>query len=113
VNFNIGALSGRVKVQRCLGRSSWGGTLRNNFLASLKMQILKSGALYFALVFGTGFVLGTIRVLLVVPRIGTRTAELIETPVMILVSFIVADGSSGVSSPRPQRQSELRSASLR
>ena len=54
------------------------------------MQILKSGALYFALVFGTGFVLGTIRILLVVPRIGTRTAELIETPVMILVSFIAA-----------------------
>ena len=54
------------------------------------MQILKSGALYFALVFGAGFVLGTIRVLLVVPRIGTRTAELIETPVMILVSFVAA-----------------------
>ena len=54
------------------------------------MQILKSGALYFALVFGAGFVLGTIRVLLVVPRIATRTAELIETPVMILVSFIAA-----------------------
>ena len=34
--------------------------------------------------------LGTIRVLLVVPRIGTRTAELIETPAMILVSFVTA-----------------------
>src|SRR2546426_1908957 len=54
------------------------------------MQILKSAMLYFALVFGAGFVLGTIRVLLVVPRIGTRTAELIETPVMIVVSFIAA-----------------------
>ena len=54
------------------------------------MQILKSGALYFALVFGAGFVLGTIRVLLVVPRIGTRTAELLETPVMVMVSFIAA-----------------------
>ena len=49
------------------------------------MQILKSGALYFALVFGAGFVFGTIRVLLVVPRIGTRTTELIEMPVMILL----------------------------
>ena len=34
--------------------------------------------------------LGTIRVLLVVPRIGTRTAELIETPVMIVVSLLAA-----------------------
>ena len=64
--------------------------LGTNVFDELKMQILKSAMLYFALVFGAGFVLGTIRVLLVVPRIGTRTAELIETPVMIVVSFIAA-----------------------
>jgi hypothetical protein len=40
------------------------------------MQVLKSALL--ALVLGAGFVLGTIHALLVVPRIGTRTAELIE-----------------------------------
>ena len=90
MDFNIGAPSDRVKAQPCFENPSRGGTLGNNFLASLKMQILKSGALYFALVFGAGFVLGTIRVLLVVPRIGTRTAELIETPVMVLVSFMAA-----------------------
>jgi hypothetical protein len=54
------------------------------------MQILKSALLYFALVFGAGFLLGTIRVLLVVPRLCVRTAELIEMPVMIAISFLVA-----------------------
>jgi hypothetical protein len=38
------------------------------------MQILKAGVLYFALVFGAGFVLGTIRILWIVPSFGTRTA---------------------------------------
>jgi hypothetical protein len=41
-------------------------------------------------VFGAGFVLGTIRVLWVVPRIGTRAAELAESPLMLLVTIIAA-----------------------
>jgi hypothetical protein len=53
-------------------------------------QVLKGGALYFALVFGAGFALGTVRVLLVVPRVGERTAELLETPVMLAVTFLAA-----------------------
>jgi hypothetical protein len=39
------------------------------------MRIMKAGMLYLALVFGAGFVLGPIRILWVVPRFGTRTAE--------------------------------------
>jgi len=54
------------------------------------MQILKAGVLYFALVFGAGFVLGTIRVLLLVPSLGARTAELIETPIMLVVTILAA-----------------------
>jgi hypothetical protein len=34
----------------------------------------------FAMVFGVGFVLGTVRTLWVVPRFGNRTAELLELP---------------------------------
>ena len=34
--------------------------------------------------------LGAIRVLLIVPRFGTRTAELMETPIMVLVSILAA-----------------------
>ena len=54
------------------------------------MQILKAGVLYFALVFGAGFVLGTIRVLWLVPSLGARTAELIETPIMLVVTILAA-----------------------
>jgi hypothetical protein len=54
------------------------------------MQILKAGVLYFALVFGAGFVLGPIRILWVVPRFGTRMAELMETPIMFVVTIAAA-----------------------
>lgn len=54
------------------------------------MRILKASALYFALVFGAGFLLGSIRVSFLVPRLGERFAELLETPVMLLVVFVAA-----------------------
>jgi hypothetical protein len=54
------------------------------------VRILKAGALYYALVFGAGFVLGGFRVLWVVPRFGTRMAELMETPLMLLVTIVAA-----------------------
>jgi len=54
------------------------------------MQILKAGALYFALVFGAGFVLGPIRIWWAVPRFGTRMAELMESPIMLVVTIAAA-----------------------
>ena len=54
------------------------------------MQILKAGVLYFALVFGAGFVLGALRILWAAPRFGTRTAELMETPIMFVVTMVAA-----------------------
>jgi type IV secretory pathway TrbD component len=54
------------------------------------MQILKAALLYFALVFGIGFVLGTVRTLWLVPRVGVRAAELVEMPVMLLVIVMAA-----------------------
>jgi hypothetical protein len=53
-------------------------------------EILKAAAIYFALVFGAGFVLGTVRVLWLVPIVGTRRAELLEMPVMLGVILLAA-----------------------
>jgi hypothetical protein len=66
------------------------------------MQILKPGVLYFGFVFGVGFVLGTIRVLWIVPRLGTRLAELMEAPVMLVATVLAARWVVGrLSSPAP------------
>lgn len=53
-------------------------------------QIAKAGVIYFTLVFGAGFVLGTIRTLWIAPRVGTRNAELMEAPLMLLVTIVAA-----------------------
>jgi hypothetical protein len=54
------------------------------------MQTLKAGVLYFAVVFGCGFVLGTIRTLWIVPHVGTRWAELMEAPIMLAITIVAA-----------------------
>jgi hypothetical protein len=54
------------------------------------MHTLKAGVVYFAMVFGTGFVLGTLRTLWIVPRLGVRTAELIEFPFMFIAIVVAA-----------------------
>ena len=54
------------------------------------MRILKAGVLYFAVVFGAGFVLGPIRTVWVVPRLGARIAELLEAPIMLVITIVAA-----------------------
>ena len=51
---------------------------------------LKAGVCYFAIVFGVAFVLGTVRVLWIVPKIGARAAELAEMPVLVAVMVLAA-----------------------
>ena len=54
------------------------------------MQLVKAGLAYFAIVFGMGFVFGAIRIVWVVPHVGTRLAELMETPLMFVVTIVAA-----------------------
>lgn len=54
------------------------------------MTVLAAGALYFLLVFGAGFLLGVVRTFWLVPRLGARRAELLETPFMLAVSGLAA-----------------------
>jgi hypothetical protein len=53
-------------------------------------EILKAGALYFAVVFGAGFALGTIRTLWIVPSFGARRAELMEAPIMFAITILAS-----------------------
>lgn len=52
---------------------------------------LRAGIAYFAIVFAIGFILGTIRVLVVIPRLGETAAVLLELPVMLALSWLACD----------------------
>ncbi len=54
------------------------------------LRTIRAGFVYFAIVFGTGFALGVVRVPFLVPRVGERWAELMEMPIMAVTIFFAA-----------------------
>ncbi|WP_333825841.1 hypothetical protein [Pinisolibacter sp.] len=52
--------------------------------------VVKAAVAYFAVAFATGFVLGSIREIVVVPRLGGLAAVAIEAPIMLAISWIAA-----------------------
>jgi hypothetical protein len=53
-------------------------------------KTIRAAFVYFAIVLGTGFALGVVRVPFLVPRIGERWAELMEMPIMAVTIFFAA-----------------------
>lgn len=53
-------------------------------------RTISAGFVYFAIVLGTGFALGLVRVPFLVPRIGERWAELMEMPIMAATIYFAA-----------------------
>ena len=54
---------------------------------------LKAGFVYFGVVFSVGFVLGTIRVLQLLPRLGEIASVVLEAPAILAVSWIASRSS--------------------
>ena len=52
--------------------------------------VVKAAFAYFAVAFAAGFVLGAIREIVVVPRLGGLVAVAAEVPIMLTISWIAA-----------------------
>jgi len=68
--------------------------------------VIKAGLAYFGAVFVVGFMLGAVRVLLLVPRLGETVSVLLEVPVILAVSWRVSGWTTRefrVSSAVPRR----------
>jgi hypothetical protein len=53
-------------------------------------RVAAAAALYFAIVYGVGFVLGPVRVLWLEPRLGATLAVLCEAPLLLLAIVLAA-----------------------
>lgn len=51
-------------------------------------RAIAAGIFYFLIVFGVGFLLGTVRILVLAPRVGETAAVLIELPAMLAISWV-------------------------
>lgn len=54
------------------------------------MRAVKAGAVYFAVIFAAGAVLGPIRELWLIPRLGRSAGILVEAPLMIAAMVVTA-----------------------
>lgn len=63
---------------------------------------VRAGMLYFAAVFALGFVLGVLRIVVLVPRIGPTAAVMAEIPAMLTAAWLIC-GAVLARIPLPPR----------
>lgn len=63
----------------------------------------RAAIIYFALVLAAGFVLGAARVMLIAPMWGELPAVMLETPIMLLVSWLVCGSTVRAFAVRGRR----------
>jgi hypothetical protein len=61
-------------------------------------EVVGAGALYFAAMFGLGFLLGVVRTLVLEPRLGPAGAVLVEAVPMLAAMWVVAPWAARVFS---------------
>lgn len=54
------------------------------------MRVGQAAVIYWGIVFALGFVLGTVRVLWVIPRVGLLPATVLELPIILTASWFAA-----------------------
>ena len=54
-------------------------------------QSIRAGLLYFVMVFSLGFLLGTVRVLVLIPRLGELVSTCIELPIILSAAWLASD----------------------
>jgi nitroimidazol reductase NimA-like FMN-containing flavoprotein (pyridoxamine 5'-phosphate oxidase superfamily) len=89
----------RIRIEKITGHHATADTGETDLSAQPRnaqvlnghwTRIVKAAVVYFAIVFGAGSVFGPVRVMLAVPRLGERMAELLEAPLMLIVMILAA-----------------------